>query len=358
MRKFLINILLRFVGVWDGTARFFIGSAEQKVPALAVIVSRKYYIERSERFPLTNLKALKQVLQNQLPADHFAVYNIEAEANNQRVVRSFLFHNNLRQQFPLACIWLPESWLFANLLTNNSCALINTNSNAFFVAKTAKQISSLPVTQSVKNLDDFRHAIGHPFLDSAQVDSKPADALLGLGLTSVSLSQLKNGFIVPQNSLRKRNVKPWLISAATFLILYVGIVSTYLIVGQQQLKADSANAEFHQLLTQHDNLLVLSQDTEARRKHVLEKAKSADMWSLLARLQKKDKVEITGLQLAGTEVTLRGQADNATAALEWLRNQPEISNAFFDAPVRSSRRDQESFVIRLQLNQPPAAEKG
>ncbi|GAB2921905.1 hypothetical protein [Rheinheimera gaetbuli] len=353
MQTRLISKVLRHIAAyWHGGLAPIGGIAAQnrRLPLLALVLSRRSYQEQQQRYPVTDLTALKKILANQTPADQVAIHIISPVQTRQRSVRSFFIDKSLTQQFPSVIFWLPESLLFGNTLQPQQAVEIAAADYSYYLARLNDDIASLPKSAHLPDISHFNHASGCPFIQVLpQQPAKAYQANLLQALNSVSDAVLWQCVLPPTAAVTAINWKPYAISGAAVLLGYHLLYSGYLLWQQQQLTTVPQDPLVSQLLQKVDTTEQLAQQVQQRIELQSQRVDSAVIWQLLADMAARG-VEPQNIRFDASEITIRGNAIQVSQLLEWLKQQPYLSQIRLDAPLRT-QAGKEVFVIKLALRQ-------
>ncbi|WP_404401730.1 hypothetical protein LG288_02540 [Idiomarina seosinensis] len=316
-----------------------------------LLFARACYSEEEVWLPITNVLELKRFLWKKYPAGQGYFHLIGPQKDARRQVQLFQLNVPVPEY---SALWVPESWLLGESLSNNQTAEFNTPDGPLFIARTAagKLVSGKP-SALIPNAKRFAWSAG------LAGDIEPAE--FTLPQTRAALSGRLNRFVVKHGlqlvqwvGRQSIQVNTRAIAAMLALVLplYFVLTSGYLMVKEWQLQSaiEAKQANVEQALNAQQQVASLTQSNEQMQAVLAQKNDQARFWQLLLTVEDEYNADIEKVSWdqQGIEISGRTRA-NPTKILEVISQHPDIANAEFSSPIRR-RGAFANYRIRANLN--------
>lgn len=376
IKTIIINKLLcKFAGYFNGQMyRFSLNhekslelKADKTFSPLLLIVSRNFYKEEAQEYPIENKAELKKLLTLEQANSEQYYYHIWGNSDGKSQVNKWLFNHFV----PNAIIKLPETLLFALITKKNQVTVVNniklerSNSevrkvessnnqlNDLFVGRSNNLIHSVKSTALVNSSQRFAMSVGVTKLKK-DVVIKPQQIVntFALAIKSLPFKVLIN-FIQKPNT---QNKTQWLTSVTIpFLLVfsfYLASSSGYLSYKNYSLQQTLASkkTQINTVLDQQQHFDQQLQRYYALQNFLKNQNTTSSLWLVIADLFPQ--VNFTNIRIAQNRFVLRGTTEKATDLLEKITNKAQVQDAKFDYPTRKSRT-KEVFVISFMLKSTP-----
>ena len=335
--------------VWVGAERRALDASTFSSVPWIVILGREHYEERRKIYGIRSWRGLRAVLKLDSD-DSTTLHAIGRFGPEGREVRSF----HLLPSGVAACegafFVLPESLLLSREVGANEVLRVERDHIEYYLAR---GVSSQLRGGAIVNEQLFLLSAGLP--EDATIRSLSMGEL-GARLDH-ALRRLAPGTWWTLLVARERWLQtlPWktlTTTAAVALLIYLSLASTYLEVGnwwrERQLAA--LGSDVGAVIERQREIDRASIELRGMSQLANERIATYHLWAVLAELWRAGGT-LTGFEISGSEVTLRGGSPSATAVLAALTRLPQVRGAKFDAPVRSDY-GQENFTIILTLVTP------
>lgn len=320
------------------------------------IITRQFYSEYHQSYPIVELKDLRLVLAQQYTGR--VLHLISPAAHGLRQVTTFQFKPELFQLIKPPVFLLPESLLLANGLSAEFFTAEIHEESRWFLARGPKGIVSQQPNKLINAPDMFALANGLPErLNSYEILSNQIPQLLVKGILNTSLRQQTGLFYGADLRLFFPN---WRLGAAiaTGLLLCHMAVSSALIHWQvtdrkQQLTA--IGAEVERLLALQQDILQQNSSLQLLNDHVSTGQSAVPFWAL-NKLLAEQKITVDALSQQQNQIELRASASRATDVLALIQKQSWCKQVSFSAPTRKVDTF-EQFQLRIELKNGGAHEQ-
>ncbi|WP_448546875.1 hypothetical protein [Thalassotalea fusca] len=312
-------------------------------PASVVIVSREFYQETVQRYPVDDLKEINRILALELNSPD-KVGKIAYKGEGYSLVNLWQFHGDCIN----ARVLVPVSWLLSTGLSNGKVQSWECNKRLFLAKSNGACYSTLE-SALIKNASVFALSVG---ISEAGIEPVKAQN----DFAKVMLTQFSQ--LSPQALLRfvrkpnENEKKSWVLKVglpvALIYISYLAMTSGYLLW-----KEDVLNEKLVQHSEQVNDALTIQNEIDenlAKYQNIesfLEnKSLNSTIWIIVRPLF--EKVTFSNIRTVNGRVALRGTTAHATLLLEELSKHRLVEDAKFDFPTRK-RKDMEIFVISFVM---------
>ena len=363
MTKLMNKAICALVGYYDGEIKSFTldchnklvltaGTNRQTEPKI-LIISRQYYNEKVNDYPIENRKELSKLLKLENPANESCHY-IWRHDNGQSRVNIWQFS----KKTPAAFIQLPESLLLAiaSQAGTSSDKHVLTVDNSFkgtadlYVSQQQGAIYSSLKSSMINSVQRFIISAGlSQASQQSSINHAQSATRLALGLQKIPLA-LWSAFI---NTSKLTSNNPLLIKKIA--MPFIGVISSYLIVssGYLVLKNHNLQAQLQQQRVQINQALNKQQQLDnnlLRYKQLKSFFEQQDLsspfWLVLANVLPE--VKLSNIRKIGNRYVIKGSSERATAILEKISLLDNVVEAKFDRPS-TKMRSKERFTIGFTL---------
>jgi len=349
--KIISFLLEKFAGYYDGELYRFVKvdnfltlvPAKQGFIARLLIVAPYCYKERALSFPLEDRKELNKLLKLQLMQGE--TYLIQNSKDGQSKVNTWLFS----EAVPNALIRFPESLLLGMSCQNGAILKVHSpNNKQTFIAQFDGVIHTAAMKGIINSADRFTTSVGLSLQQTDELKSEDRATALANSLQKIKYNRLP-AFIKKSTP---RNSKLMLAQVATPLViimtLYIFVTSFYL-----SLKVNLAENKLAKNTTQVSELLHLqtlvdsNQTNSQELSYFLQNRNNlAGLWVVMAPVFKQ--ATIKSIVFQEGKILIRGQASKASSLLESISQNPNLTNAKFENPVRKNK-NVETFNLSFKL---------
>ena len=352
-KQVLINTLS--IGYYDGqlwkvsgkggsSARLI--EAEKDFTPTLLIISRDFYSESVESFPVVNKKELNRLLVLNATNDE-QIHLVNAALNNQSWVNTW----KVKGELPTAKFVVPESLLLSYAIGDEADGVVKDQAgqNRLFVTRNEKGVFSTRKNNIINSLALFNQSIGMS-QKSSQCTLEHgdfADSLMA-GLLKTPIHQLR-----PFIAFKATRFD--FASLLRFTLIPIAMGSIYLLLTSGMLfykQWETSNAlgnvssELGSALAKQDEVLSLQTENQTYHLAAREFKSVAEIWVLI--LSVYEKASLKQISYSNGRFVLRGEAAQATALLLDISNIEGVSDAKFDLPV-SKRSGKDNFTISFEL---------
>ncbi len=336
--------------VWVGAERRALDASSFSGSPWIVILGREHYEERRKLYGIRSWRGLRAVLQLEEGSDPAVLYAIGPYGAEGREVRSFRLLPSGIAAREGALFVLPESLLLAHEVQANEALSIQRDGLEYYLARgVASQLRG----GTIINERLFALSAGLPEEAAVRsLDLTQLGAVLERRVRHVSLSTWWTLLVARERWVTTLPWKSLVTTTAVALVAYLTASSAYLEAGnwwrERQLAALGSDVdELLERQRQNDRLI---QRLQGMHKLSMEQVETHYLWGVVAEVWRVNG-GISGAQIDGDEIVLRGGAPAATEVLSAISRLPQVRDARFAAPVRSDY-GQESFTISLVLVRP------
>lgn len=308
-----------------------------------LIVSPSYVTQTEKKYPITERRELKKLLELQQTTRQFYIIKDQDE-HGIRVT-----HWDFNQDLPKAWLYLPESLIIQAQSASNEIMEIDETTHSSYYFSSDQSHTFIAQKSSIMNSPErFSISTGVQYTDVKKVTFSQKLSML---LPALGRLQAKHWYaFLPK--IEQLNWWPLIIKSvipATALILvYTLFSSAYLF---------AINTHYNDTLSEQSEdlsqLLSLQQKIDESQAAYSQlqtflgaKQSYLALWLELAPLF--EYVDLDSIQINGQRIQIRGQAEQATRIMELLTNSPNVAEAKFDSSVSKTRRA-ERFIISFTL---------
>ena len=320
------------------------GSPFSAIPRV-VILGREHYEERRKTYLIRSWRGIHAILKLELRGSDQTLFGIGPYRSEGREVLFFKLKPTATAVVEDAVLCIPETLLLSRLVGEGEILQVRRADFEYYVARgLASQIRGGAIIDSRL----FSLSAGLPedavvrYLGEAEL--RP---VLESAIRKLHLGDIWTFFVARE---RWADSLPWRqmgFVAALALASYLGLVSAYL-----QANNWIRERQISALGDDVDGLVQKQRDIESRITELKGIHRVADqriptyhLWEVLAETWRAGGA-VTGVEMEGERIILRGTSSAATTVLAALSKLPQVKGAKFDAPVRSEF-GQENFTIEL-----------
>tara|TARA_R110002072_G_scaffold245959_3_gene405222 strand:- start:28359 stop:29501 length:1143 start_codon:yes stop_codon:yes gene_type:complete len=346
----------RFVLESDGSIRIqehaSASQSDESHPKI-LIISRQFYNEKVDHYPIESVTELKKLLALENQQDSSCFHAIVANSDNGSTVNSWRILNKV----PISLITIPESVLLAFSVKNKQLLVqnipqylsLNSDESVLFALRDEDKIYSQMRSQQISNEQLFALSVGvAPTEVSAIQEANIFSDNLLQGLINLPITMLKSFFSIHRFGHRKQLIKNTLIPFFGVLIVYLMSTSGYLLYLNYELDKElvEKSSAVEQSLSQQKDYDERIIEYQHLKDFLQNKNAHDSFWLVLAEFA--DKAQLIQIRTHMGEYQIRGKADKATDILEQLIKHPNVLDASFESPTRIAK-DGELFSIKLKL---------
>lgn len=334
------KLITKFAYRWSGE------SSDSCRQSLVVIIPRKRYYEKLEKFPVSDKKNLTGLLQNRY-LGKYAVHLLVQSTQRSTTVRSFLLDAEVKTLFPRALFFIPSSLLAFDDGEDKTIKLQSEFGSEVYYGRAGRDIFSALKGGNIVTPEAF--LIANNYLGDSEEFKFRADAEILSHFSLATLYRiLATTFIKPENISSYLGLKSKLIILASAFLSYQLLAAAYLFTPYQDSFNESDRAKITELVDKERQTREYDETILARSRILEQKSNSAVLWVVLGEF-KQSGAELLSFESDGESMIIRGSADNATELVRKIaENKDFVSEVGFDAPIRSDAEKQ-SFVIRVVL---------
>jgi len=352
----IIKFLLKFSGYYDGVLQRFslnndklsLIAAEDDFKPKLLIVSAKYYQEKQLSFPVDSRKELKKLLKLQFNKSEIAL--IQSQDDNQSAVNTWTFNNEVFRIAPKAWFILPESILLANTCANGEVlTVLDKNEQQSYITTFNNIIHSAKQSALINNVDNFAISSGIAVNQQYTLSYADKAQALAVNITGISIDKLLAFVRKPAPKNLKLITMQLIAPSIAAISLYLILTSIYIVT-----KSAWLNSELNEQSEQVTELFTLQSSVDTKylsyqklTKFWQNKKNIAGLWQVVAPMFAE--ASIQNITLRERRFFIKGRTSSASQLLELIANNPNVTNAKFEAPVRQDR-SLERFYISLELN--------
>lgn len=349
VKKFLLSFVCYYNGEFNRIDLAKNGEVslipiDKKKSYQILIVSRAFYREKTNQYPIESQSELKKILKLEFTDSPNTKYHCCGVFNGKSLVNVWVFDDEV----PSAWFTFPESLLFAKHIEENQVLMVATK-KPIFISLFNEGVTSVSQSVVINSAQRFALSVGINSVESEkQIEHHQIPEKL---VTSFKLFSLPLFFSFMQpmsNMFNTKQLKRIVIPVICLYFLNLFLTSIYLSYQENRLTNEMAenSAEISVLLdeqSKNDLLMgrytVLSQFMETQLVHT----------PLLISLAKiYPTVRFSNIRVDAGRYVLRGYTDNALSLLTMMNKQPEIEDVKFDFPINKGGT-QEFFVISFKL---------
>jgi hypothetical protein len=333
--------------VWVGAERRALDASSFSGSPWIVILGREHYEERRKLYGIRSWRGLRAVLQLEEGSDPAVLYAIGPYGAEGREVRSFRLLPSGIAAREGALFVLPESLLLAHEVQANESLSIQRDGLEYYLARgVASQLRG----GTIINERLFALSAGLPEESAIRsLDLMQLGGVLERRVRHVSLGMWWTLLVARERWVTTLPWKSLATTTAVALVAYLAASSAYLEAGnwwrERQLAALGSDVD--KLITRQREIDRAAAELKGMQQLASERMATHHLWGVLAELWRAGGT-LSGFEIRGDELTVRGGAPAATSVLAAISKLPQVRSAKFDAPVRSDY-GQENFTIVLTL---------
>ena len=349
------KLICSSVSYFDGQHNRFIANDQNRLElsaseaveqsSLVTIISRKYYSEKVNKYPIDDKAELTKLLKLEFQDQPKTFFHIMQIQDGNALVNVWQFS----EQCPESLVCIPESLLVGLLLSPQSTAEIQCQP-ALYIASSNNTVHSSLASPIINSINKFAMSVGvAQQADAIQIKPSDLASVLACGLKKLNLNQVMSLVEKPNNDKLLNILKKLLIPFSVVFASYMAIASGYLVYQEADLKKQLAshNESVDSALNVQQNVDQQLQQFTAIADLLEGKQATSALWLVVHDFF--DKVKFTNIRMVNGRTVLRGSTTKATLLLEQLSKIPYLEDAKFDYPTRS-RKDIDVFVISFNLN--------
>lgn len=352
MSKFLCN----FTGYYDGQLQQFslqenrlcLKKAATNFKPKLLIVSADYYQEKQLSFPIDNRKELKKLLKLQLSQQEKAI--IQNIGDNQSQVNTWRFDTEIQQVLPKTLMILPESLILAQNCQNGEViTLINERNEPSYVTAFDSMVYSASSKGFINSSEKFAMSVGISLTSQRIVAYQDKAQTIAANLHKISLSKLFTFIYKPASKKLQLLTLQLVIPSVVAVFLYLLVTSGYIVAKSAWLEGElSAQSEqVTELFSLQNSVDEKYSNYQQLTEFWQDKQNIAGLWQVVAPIFAEASMQ--SITLRDRRFIIKGRTKSASELLELIANNPNVSNAKFEAPVRIDR-NRERFSLSFELN--------
>lgn len=312
------------------------------------IIPRQYYSEYHQTYPITELKDLRSVLNQQYSGR--VMHLIGTAEHGQRHVTTFQFKDELFVQLKPPVFLIPESLLLANGLLTDFFTAVVQSEQQWFLARGPRGVVSQQPNKMVTSSDIFALATGLPAgLPTLTISSGQIAQHLAQGIGLTPLSELTGLFYGADLSKLVPNWR-WLAAISASVLAIHMVFSSAILhwqIEDRQSQLTALGSDVDSLLKLQEDLQKQNTSLQLLNEQISTGQSAVPFWSL-HKLLAEQKIHVEALSQQQNRIELRASAIRATDVLTLIQQQPWCKQASFSAPTRKVDAN-EQFQMRIEL---------
>ncbi|REL34890.1 hypothetical protein [Thalassotalea euphylliae] len=318
-------------------------SSSQKRRSFITILSREYYDEAQQFFPVDDERELSKVIAlGNYGAELYSVEKSDVQKGTNVYFWTLKKDHNVQGMFAV-----PETLLLSYTLDKNVVYEISVASNSYYYIVTTNGFFSSLKSPIVNTPELFANAAGVQFNKFVKLEHHQLIAQLKASLFTFPYKKLVSLRLKRKaKSLAQLSYK-FFIPSVVLVASYFCLTSFYLYIENDTVtqKIETTKGQVAEILTQKSKLegdIKLLEDIEGVQSSGF---KSSVLWETLYPLYDL-KVKFTAIRLDGNKVFLSGVAPSALAVLEELHKIDKVKDPKFRGSQRATRGG-ERFVLEF-----------
>lgn len=334
--------------VWITRERENLLGDRQDGYAFVAVVGREHYREWRKSYPVYRLLDAWRVARFERRGRSLVLFDICPVHDNHREVIFFEFDSSSGALPYRALFWVPESRVIASALTPPRFAHVRRAQLEYCTG--AAGVSQV-LGGVVRTPELFSMASGLPADSKVEYhDDQVIRESLVKGIFLFGWRRWAS-FLGPEvGDYLQKAAQPAALLVALSIASYLGLTSLYLWSAERWRlhELEALGPQVTSLLTIQRRVDSLVAERSGLDSIIEQQRPVWPMWEILSESWRQG-AGVTNFALSGGELTLRGQAPEATKVLKGLSELPSVDDARFQSAVRRTGV-QEDFTIRLQLN--------
>ncbi len=352
----VVDRLLRYV-TWHAAEQRTLSAQSGEYFPLVIILGREHYSERRKSYPALRRRDLQKVLREELAGEPPALTLLGPINGDKREVSFYHLDRTTIESLPRSLFIVPESMLLALQLPAVSWADVERQGYRYFLFRGGP---SQPAGGALVDRPLVAMAAG---VDPEQVPEEWHGTDEVLRHLRLSLSKLPASAWWSCRNPLPRNLgftslawKPLASIAGMMLFAYLAVSSRYLqaLLGQRDGVLEGLGSDIQVALVDDNEARVLAERRDALIEHWSSRTDTQRVWRGIG-LALQNKASITGFELRGRSVSLRGEATDASEVLAVIARTPGFEDVSFAAPIRSGRNGRQNFTLSFVLAKERAA---
>lgn len=321
----------------------------KKTPGSFLIIGKDHYKEVDKRYPVSNVKDLKDILKYQTSnadmfdspkffEDHTILPTIELDREAKAQVEECRW-----------TVWLPESWVL-NFPRNELFYVVRANVE-LFALKLADKLMLSPLKGPFKSKSYFLMSTGaSENVQEHSLNQKQYTETLVRGIESISQAMWLNILKSQHFKSKIATSFDWLSAVTGSLVgilLFQGVYWGVLSFQEASLDNEISKQNVTQVVRLQKQFEESKMALSRIQNGGFDKLKIANLWDVMLMLM-ESKVNLIRINSIGEEFELHLDSGDATNTLESLRKSVLVKDVRFSTPVRQSGA-RETFGVVLTV---------